>query len=230
MQYTFERYEKKYFLTEEQRQSLLEQLKDTVKQDEYGKTTICNVYYDTEDWELIRTSIEKPTYKEKFRVRSYGVPKDDGLVFAEIKKKCKGIVYKRRISGKNCEIREMLLGKRDFTGQIGSEIEWFRDRYRIFPRMYIAYDRVAYYGDGGLRITFDTDIRFRTDNLDLTCGDGGERLFNEKKVLAEIKIPGACPLQLSHILSQENIFPVSFSKYGECFKKYTENKGEIICA
>lgn len=96
--------------------------------------------------------------------------------------------------------------------------------------MFIAYDRVAYYGDGGLRITFDTDIRWRTDKLDLTLGDRGEKLFAEKKILAEIKISGACPLTLSRILSEERIFPTSFSKYGECFKKYTENKGEIICA
>lgn len=230
MQYTFERYEKKYLLTEEQYRILLEKLKDTVKPDSYGKTAICNIYYDTENWELIRTSMEKPAYKEKFRVRSYGVPDEDGLAFAEIKKKCEGIVYKRRISGAYGEIREMLSGKRNFNGQIGSEIEWFRDRYKIFPRMFIAYDRVAYYGDGGLRITFDTDIRWRTDKLDLTLGDRGEKLFAEKKILAEIKISGACPLTLSRILSEERIFPTSFSKYGECFKKYTENKGEIICA
>ena len=44
--------------------------------DSYGKHTIGNVYYDTDTYELITRPVEKPKYKEKFRIRSYGIPRE----------------------------------------------------------------------------------------------------------------------------------------------------------
>ena len=73
IQNCFERYEKKYFLSPEQQRQLLQAIGSHVKMDFYGRYTISNLYYDTPDWRLIRTSLEKPIYKEKLRVRSYGV-------------------------------------------------------------------------------------------------------------------------------------------------------------
>lgn len=87
IQSCFERYEKKYFLTPAGQKALLQTIAPYIKMDFYGKYTICNLYYDTPDWRLIRASLEKPVYKEKLRVRSYGVPAPDGKVFAELKKK-----------------------------------------------------------------------------------------------------------------------------------------------
>ena len=92
IQYNFKRVEEKYFLSRRQYAYLLPRLAGLFAADEYGKTAICNIYYDTEDWHLIRTSIAKPVYKEKLRVRSYGVPKENGTVFAELKKKYDGVV------------------------------------------------------------------------------------------------------------------------------------------
>ena len=94
----FERYEKKYRLTAEQQRAILQGMAPYMKKDTYGAYTICNIYYDTPDWRLIRTSLEKPVYKEKLRVRSYGVPGEDGRVFVELKKKYDGVVYKRRVT------------------------------------------------------------------------------------------------------------------------------------
>lgn len=231
IQYSFERYEKKYFITKSQKEELLRIISDKISPDEYGITPILNIYYDTENWDIIRASIEKPEYKEKLRVRSYGAPK--GNVFAEIKKKCNGIVYKRRISGSNPDIVKMLSGKKKFSGQIGEEIEWFQRRYNTFPRMFIGYDRIAYFGkeDKNIRLTFDENLRWRDCDLDLSLGDYGKPLMSEDKVLMEIKIPGACPLWLAHTLSELNIFPISFSKYGECFINNILNKKEAhLCA
>lgn len=98
IQSCFERYEKKYMLTPAQLRVMLTGMKAHMVPDQYGKYTICNIYYDTPDWRLIRASLEKPVYKEKLRVRSYGVAAPDGKVFVEIKKKFDGVVYKRRIT------------------------------------------------------------------------------------------------------------------------------------
>ena len=96
----FERYEKKYLLDENQYTELQKVLKGRFQIDNYGKTTINNIYYDTPESLLIRRSIEKPVYKEKLRVRSYGKADSETQVFIELKKKYKGIVYKRRTSMK----------------------------------------------------------------------------------------------------------------------------------
>lgn len=231
IQYSFERFEKKYFITKSQKEKLLKKIGNMISSDEYGVTPILNIYYDTENWDLIRASIEKPGYKEKLRVRSYGVPK--GTVFAEIKKKCGGVVYKRRISGSNSDITKMLAGKMEFRGQIGDEIGWFQKRYSTFPRMFIGYDRTAYFGkeDKNVRITFDENLRWRDYDLDLSLGDYGEPILSENKILMEIKIPGACPLWLARTLSELEIYPTSFSKYGECFVNNILTKKEAhLCA
>ena len=70
--------------------------------------------------------------------------------------------------------------------------------------MLIAYDRTAFAGvtEPGLRVTFDTGIRWRTDHLSLTAGDGGAPLLGDDRILMELKTPDACPLWLSRALSQ----------------------------
>ncbi len=220
-QYSFKRYEKKYFLTQTQYHLLLEQMKLHMKEDEYGQYTICNIYYDTEDWRLIRASIEKPPYKEKLRVRSYGVPQDDGKTFVELKKKFDGIVYKRRITLPAKDVASFLAGERPEidAGQIGREIAWFQRFYRSVPKVFIAYDREAFAGieDDGMRITFDTNLRWRDTDLDLRKGDHGDLIIPADRVLMEIKSAGGYPLWLSRLLADICAFPGSFSKYGTCY-------------
>ena len=142
----FERYEKKYRLTAEQQRLILEGMRPYMKKDAYGAYTICNIYYDTDDWRLIRASLEKPVYKEKLRVRSYGVPEENGRVFVELKKKYDGVVYKRRITTEAREAAPFLAGAvPNGHGQIGQELLWFQQRYGAKPRVFIAYDRLAYH-------------------------------------------------------------------------------------
>ena len=223
IQYSFARCEQKYILTARQQQILSGRIRSHVRPDEYGRYSICNLYCDTDDWRLVRASLEKPLYKEKLRIRSYGVPSADGTAFVELKKKFDGVVYKRRITAELRQIGPFLAGDipGENFGQIGREIEWFQRLYRARPRIYIGYDREAYAGieDPGLRITFDTRLRWRATDLSLTAGDYGAPLTPDDWALMEIKLPGACPLWLSRILSEERIFPASFSKYGFCFLK-----------
>lgn len=234
IQCSFKRYEMKYLLTENQYKMFLKEISKYLKPDEYGESTNCSLYYDTDNWDLIRKSIEKPVYKEKLRVRSYGVPKDSDQVFVELKKKYDGVVYKRRttISAKHSydylDGKEYLLAE----SQIGNEISWFQQRYHAKPKVYIAYDRTSFAGieNSELRITFDKNIRFREYALDLRKGDYGEMMLPPGMVLMEIKIPGTAPLWLAHLLAKIDAKPSSFSKYGNYYKEYVMNqkRKEII--
>ena len=218
--HTFQRVEKKYQLTEEQAKAFLDKISDKIKPDKYGLHTIRNVYFDTDDFELIRTSIEKPRYKEKFRVRGYGDITDSSKVFLEIKKKYKGVVYKRRISLPYSEARayldEGILPQN--TDHIFKEIDYFLKFYRPTEKLYLAYDRIAYVGteDPELRLTIDRNIRSRYHNLILS--DDSDCTYLDKDLyLMEIKVPMAYPLWLSDILSELKIYPNSFSKYGSIY-------------
>ena len=227
----FERYEKKYRLTAEQQRLILEGMRPYMKKDAYGAYTICNIYYDTDDWRLIRASLEKPVYKEKLRVRSYGVPEENGRVFVELKKKYDGVVYKRRITTEAREAAPFLAGAvPNGHGQIGQELLWFQQRYGAKPRVFIAYDRLAGIDDSELRITFDTNLRWRDTALDLRLGDYGAPITDPGMILMEIKLPGVCPLWLSQLLSRAEVFPTSFSKYGYCYQHHILPKEGRICA
>ena len=228
IQYSFERYEKKYFLTPAQKELLLSRIHNFVRADIYDNYSIGNIYYDTEDWRLIRASIEKPAYKEKLRVRSYDGLLNNGTVFAELKKKCCGVVYKRRILTKADEVGN-ILGHAELAekfGQIGKESQWFQSIYQTYPRVFIGYDREAYSGiyDPGLRITFDTNMRWRDTDLDLRLGNFGDPIIRTECILMEIKIPGVFPLWLGALLSELGIFPISFSKYGTCYRTHILNQ------
>ncbi len=222
-QSVFNRYEKKYLMPEDVYRELRLRLLPYMQEDQYGLHTICNIYYDTPDSELIRKSIEKPVYKEKLRLRSYGIPALDSAVFLEIKKKYKQIVNKRRIQLSLQEAYDYLergiVPQED--SQILREIDFFLSRYRLTESLYLAYDRIALFGrqDAAFRVTFDHNIRSRRDQMHLERGDCGELLLPEGYYLMESKILGATPLWFTRILSELAIYPVSFSKYGNIYKK-----------
>lgn len=68
MQDVFKRYELKYMITKEQKEKLLKAMEPYMALDKYGRTTIRNIYFDTENYRLVRRSIERPAYKEKLRI------------------------------------------------------------------------------------------------------------------------------------------------------------------
>ncbi len=224
IQHTLKRYEKKYLLTPEQYRLILPELRQRMEEDTYGQYTICNIYYDTPSYELVRTSIAKPIYKEKFRLRSYGVPGSKDLIYAEIKKKFNGVVCKRRIAACVDDIQAFIRKERDLSEdyEIQREIRCFYERYHPLPKVFIGYDRIALAGKENqeLRITFDRNIRWRADALNLCDGDRGKPVLSKGEIVMEIKIPQAAPLWLAHILSENRIYPLSFSKYGTCYERY----------
>lgn len=223
-QETFQRYEKKYLLNATQYEKLLPLIEEHMLLDQYGKHLICNIYFDTDNFDLIRTSVEKPVYKEKFRLRSYGVPSDEDTVFLELKKKYDGIVYKRRVPMLLNEATEYLYhgNKPGNMGQIHKELDFTVQKYKLQPAVYLSYERMAYYGkeQADLRVTFDCNITARRELLDLQKGSFGTSLIKESEYLMELKIPESIPLWLSRALSENSIFPVSFSKYGTYYTRY----------
>ena len=231
----FNRYEKKFMLDESTYRRVIESLKGHMIPDMHCRGdnfyTVCNIYYDTPDDILIKKSVSKPKYKEKLRLRSYGVPSGDTVAFLEIKKKLNGAGNKRRtrISIKDAEefISTGLMPEpKDYHNMlVMKEISFMLKRKHIEKALYLAYDRRAYYSthDKGLRITFDTNIRTRRYDLHLQNGSHGIPLLDNGKWLMEIKSPGNMPLWLVDILSLEKVFPVSFSKYGTEYLSYIQS-------
>ncbi|MCR5846343.1 MAG: polyphosphate polymerase domain-containing protein [bacterium] len=249
----FERKEKKYVVDDVSRDILMARIADKMVEDEYGVSKITSIYYDTVDRYLINRSLEKPLYKEKLRVRFYGELKDDSRVFIEIKKKFKGVVYKRRLAT-SAQAADLFLSGIDYvqacnahplpnakhaeeslswqSQQIAREIKAFMDHYekrygQLVPSILVECERLAYKPaspdvQSDLRITFDKSIAC-TDLLD---SDGAKLPFAQRVSLLgsdesvmEIKAIGSYPLWLAEALSDERIYPQSFSKCGRGYER-----------
>ncbi len=224
-QAVFQRYEVKYLLTVAQKERVLADLQRYMKLDKYGRTTIRNVYFDTDSYLLIRRSIEKPVYKEKMRIRSYCQATGESNVFVELKKKYKKVVFKRRILLPEHEaMRWIQTGERHHEdSQISREIEYFTQFYQTLkPRVFLSYEREAYYANDGseFRVTFDENILCRQTDLSLTKPPFGNQILPPDTVLMELKCAGGIPLWMTEILSREKLFKTSFSKYGQAYMKY----------
>lgn len=245
----FSRFERKYLLDNDTYLRILDGISEYMNPDKYCKDgrfyNIANIYYDTENDYLIRKSLEKPVYKEKLRLRSYGVPDISDVVFMEIKKKYKGKVYKRRTRIKLSDAYELVdkgirPGKEDYINdQILNEIDYFIKYYKVLPKVYLTYDRMAFFAknDKNFRVTFDTNIKARREDVGLEKGNQGELVIGNKYWLMEVKSPFTVPGWFTDILNDEKIYPVSFSKYGTEYKNYIrkinnleEVKGDLICS
>ena len=222
-QAVFKRYELKYLLTQEQKQIVLQAMEPYMRPDQYGRSTIRNLYYDTDDYRLIRRSIEKPVYKEKLRIRSYQQTGPDSKVFVELKKKYESVVYKRRIALPLKNAMQWLeQGHNSQDGsQIANEIAYFLDYYKtLHPVVFLSYEREAYTCKGGsdFRVTFDDKILCRQEELSLGAEVYGTPLLPHNTALMELKCSGGIPLWMVQVLSAQRIFKTSFSKYGTAYQ------------
>ncbi len=236
IQTVFRRYELKYLLNPAQKAAVLAALDGRMALDGYGRTTIRNLYFDTDSYRLIRQSIEKPVYKEKLRIRSYRQVGPGEPVFVELKKKFKKVVYKRRLVMPEADAIDWLCGGCVPTihSQIEEEIEYFRRFYAgLAPRVFLSYEREAFAplaGAGvpdGFRVTFDENILARTDRLSLEKAPGGEPLLRSGQTLMEIKTALGIPLWLVDVLTREGIYKTSFSKYGTYYQNYILHQSNL---
>ena len=243
----FQRFEKKFILNKNQYKSLLPILYKYMNPDKYCKNgenyNIYSIYYDTEDNHVIRHSINKPYYKEKLRLRSYKAPiNENDKVFLELKKKINGIVNKRRATltlkeaERFLEFRERPESIDYLNNQVLDEIEYYLENNDVSPKVYISYSRNAFFGknDSDFRVTFDSNILSRRDNLTLEIGGYGNEILSKNYYLMEVKILGAVPLWLSKTLSELEIYNTHFSKYGNeciiyCLNKTCDMRRKDIC-
>lgn len=229
-QMIFKRYEIKYMLTADEKRRLCHLMEGEMIADEHGRSTIQSLYFDTPDYLLIRRSLDKPFYKEKLRLRSYGVATEDSNVFIELKKKYDSVVYKRRIGMTEREACKYLLHHEPVAdSQIAREIDYCMKYYReLTPKVLLSYEREAFYHktDRNLRITFDENILWRDYDVDLKTGIYGTPILHDDQVLMEVKTAGAMPLWLVRFLSENRIYKTSFSKYGTAYKTLMQRTAE----
>lgn len=221
VQMVFKRTEAKYLLTHAQRSRLERRMARQMEPDQFGPSTVRNLYLDTPTFLLARRSLDHPLYKEKVRVRSYRPAGPGDRVFLELKKKCEGVVYKRRCT---CELEEALglcACRRPPVGQVEREIAFTAQREGgLFPVAYLAYDREAFYAphDRDLRMTFDRRVRARWERLSLS-DDAGEWVLGQGLNVLEVKTSKAMPLWLVSYLSGEGLRKTTFSKYGMAYRQ-----------
>ena len=221
VQSIFKRYEIKYLITKEQKELIKQLMHPYMQDDRYGKSTICNIYFDTPDFLLIRRSIDKPEYKEKLRVRSYGVADSNSETFVELKKKYDSVVYKRRIAMTEDEATRYTCNREKIkSSQISREIDYCFKLYNsLQPKVFLSYEREAFYSktDYNFRVTFDENVLWRDYDLSLCKGIYGTPVLDDNMVIMEVKTAGAIPLWFTEILSKNRIYKTSFSKYGNAY-------------
>ena len=227
----FKRYEIKYLLTREQKDVVMAAMKDHMEPDSFGRSTIRNIYYDTDNYRLVRRSLERPIYKEKLRVRSYCTAKPEDEVFIELKKKFNSVVYKRRTGICQKQAADYLAGKIPAPNpcQITNEIDYFRQFYEtLAPKVFLSYEREAFFDkdDSEFRVTFDENILWRTTDLSLEAGVYGENILKPGQTLMEIKTSGGIPLWMVDVLTAQNLQKTSFSKYGNAYITMFEREKE----
>lgn len=227
----FKRYEIKYLLTREQKEAVMSAMTDHMDPDSFGRSTIRNIYYDTDNYRLVRRSLERPIYKEKLRVRSYCTAKPEDEVFIELKKKFNSVVYKRRTGICQRQAADYLAGKISAPNpcQITNEIDYFLQFYEtLAPKVFLSYEREAFFGkdDSEFRVTFDENILWRTTDLSLEAGVYGENILSPGQTLMEIKTSGGIPIWMVDALTSQRLQKISFSKYGSAYITIFEREKE----
>ena len=204
-------------------------ISENIEKDEYYQSTINNIYFDNDNNDLIVNSLEKPIFKAKVRLRSYNTPTINDYVFLEIKDKYKKIVGKRRIKMTLKEFYDYIDKGIYKDNQIMRELDYYFKLFNLKPYIFLAYDRECYHENNNkdLRITIDSNLRSRKDNLNLELGSFGDKYFDEDKYIMEIKALDAMPIWLSRGLSELEIYPTSFSKVGSIYKKIKGS--EVLC-
>ena len=237
----FNRVEKKYLISSKQMERVLKEVQKNMKKDKYFKSGVLNIYFDTDNYDLIIKSIENPDFKEKLRARSYeGYDK----VFLEIKTKMKHSEYrlgnKRRFLITHKDFRKLLAGEKtakelafelietENDVQIAKEVDYLISYFDLKPKILVYYNRESYVDENGGRITFDKDLRYRDKDLTFIKKASDKKFFkNGKEVIMEVKAHGVMPLWLVQLLSKEKVYPMRFSKIGKIYEQIRKEKCNV---
>lgn len=239
MEDKFDRIEKKYLITAKQKDYFLQQIHEHMQKDSYFKSEVFNIYFDTDNYDLIIQSIDQPIFKEKIRARSYG---GYDRVFLEIKTKLRGKEYnlgcKRRVMITHKDFEQLVAHQATLVElseravettndlQVAKEIDYIINHFELKPQIIVIYDRESYKGDDGLRITFDENLKYRKENLSFHKAKHDKIFFeDDHNIIMEVKAHGVLPLWLVKAMSKQQAFPQQFSKIGKIYEQImTTNK------
>lgn len=238
IQTNFQRIETKYILDRAMLARLEADMRPYLTADDYATSTISNVYFDNDEFQMIQDSIARKGGREKMRMRTYAEqPNDDSQVFLEIKKKCDEVGFKYRLVSNPLSVTNYIVnGVADHTisdDRVKAEVEQLQERYLdLKPKMVISYDRYSMRGleDKKVRVTVDSNIRYRDYDVDLASGRYGLPLLEDDKVIMEIKVPGQYPQWLADILNKYGLEDQSFSKYGKAYLQTKERLTQTVKA
>ena len=185
---------------------------------------------------MIQDSIARKGGREKLRMRTYAEqPTDDCQVFLEIKKKSEEVGFKYRLVSNPVSVVNFIEnGLADATisdDRVKAEVEALQERYLdLKPKMVIGYDRYSMKGleDKKVRVTVDSNIRYRDYDVELTSGRYGWPLLEDGKVIMEIKVPGQYPQWMADILNKFGLIDQSFSKYGKAYLQTRERLSHTV--
>lgn len=238
---TFDRVEKKYLIDGVQKKKILSVVEKNMQKSKYHKSEIFNIYFDTDNYDLIIKSIDNPDFKEKFRARFYG---GYDKVFLEIKTKLKlddkKVGYKRRFLITHNDYLKFvdkqktaleLAGEKIETEndlQIAKEVDYLVNYFDLKPKILVYYERKSYIDKNNLRITFDENLCFRDTDLSFRKKVRDKHYFNDKKsIIMEVKAGGVMPLWLTRLLSETKVYPVRFSKIGKVYEMLKKEKKNV---
>lgn len=224
----FNRYELKYIVNKALYKELLQALQGHVFMDKHGDQDgyymVMNLYYDTADHLFFNETVNRQQFRQKLRLRGYNHINRDSNVFLEIKKKYRGVVYKRRTLLKLPEAYAFLadtLSKKDYSlydasnTQILGEVDFLKQFYQLEPKVIVSYDRQAFQGihEEDLRVTFDRNLLKRETDLRIESRSDGELFMDPSLYVLEVKVNDRIPLWLSHILNDFQCWRQGYSKY-----------------
>lgn len=224
----FNRFELKYVLSlnaaEGFRRELLAFLQPDAHGDAGGSYAVASLYYDSPDYRCYWEKLEGLRFRRKLRIRHYETPAaltPDTPVFVEIKQRINRVTQKRRVllpygdARRLCDARELAeYPPRD--QRVVDEIYAMLWEYDLRPTSVVSYARRAYIGteyDVGLRVTFDTNLRCRAQDLQLHDQQVGRLMTSPDQVVMEVKVNERIPYWLTELIARHNFRLTRISKY-----------------
>ena len=226
---SFNRYELKYLLDVDFAEEVMKRLEAYMVPDshgdKYGNYVLSSLYYDSDDFHFYWEKVEGLRYRRKLRIRLYEDGKkltDTSKVYVEIKQRLDRVTQKRRIilpykkALELCDQRIPLHFDNERDQMIGEEIHSMTHVYDLKPQCITSYHRRAFNGteyDPGLRVTFDTNLRYRRNNLDLAAKQLGPFMLAPHRCVMEIKVNDRIPYWLTELAADQNFQLIRVSKY-----------------
>lgn len=223
----FNRFELKYLLPLDVAETLKHEFRKYMSTDSHGKEgkyELSSLYYDSEDYRFYWEKLEGIKFRRKLRIRTYRDEKqlkDNSIVFLEIKQRVDRVTQKRRAPMKYKDAllfcNHGIVPKHEERDRpLIEEVETMLNLYQLKPSVITTYDRHAFVGydhDLGLRITFDSDVKYALRDLNLANNNPDGFIIPPNFIIMEIKTNERIPYWITEMVSAHNFRLIRISKY-----------------